>query len=224
MFYFKWSFYFVFYLVFSPNSIALANQAPWVGNSFNGYACQGSNQGFGPYDYSNKKHRKKHLPIVENYHFTPEIQQLIRGKTGSVLGDINYTIMAFPNHYKALTALMYYDSIFQSEIIAKKKRAISPPLECYFQRAMNFVSKDATLKMLYAGYLKKKNKIELATQFYEKAIELAPKQLRFRYIYAMFLMDQKQYNPAVEQAKIIYEKHYPDQKLKKALIKLGKWE
>ncbi len=221
---YKGPLFFIFYLAFNANSIALASSAPWVGSGFNGLACQGSNQGFGPYDYSNKDHRKQHLRIVEDYHFTPEIRQLIRGKTGHLLADIDYTIMAFPNHYKALTALMYYESIFQLEIKANKKRAVSPPIECYFQRAMNFVSKDATLKMLYAGYLKKQNKIELAAQFYKKAIKLAPKQLRFRYIYAMFLMDQKQYKPAVEQAKIIYEKHYPDQKLKKKLIKLGQWK
>lgn len=202
---------------------ARQEKAPWIGEDFSGKACEGKPQGFGPYDYSNASLRATKLPIVEEYHFTPQIQRLKQGKTGHLLDDIDYTLRAFPNHYKALTALTYYASIFQLEIKQNNKRAVKPAVECYFQKAINFARKDATLEMIYAVFLKKSNKNELADQHYLRAIQLSPKNLRFRYMYGLFLVDLKKMDQAKIQAEFIYSKEYPKQKLKEKLIASGNW-
>lgn len=199
---------------------AFANSAaPWVGVDFQGFACAGEHMNYGPYDYANAEHRATKLPIVESYHFTREVQQLLKGKSGTVVGDLVYTLQAFPNHYKALSSLTYYKIIN----IENKQWPVTPSVECYFQRAINFVPADATVHILYAIYLKKINKVNLAEDEYKTAIELMPDELKFRYMYGLFLVTQKKYNAAKEQAEIIYAKNYPETKLKMKLHSAGYW-
>ena len=47
---------------------------------------------YGPYDYSNAGHRNQHLRIVEQHHFTKDVENLIRGETGYLGQDIDYTL------------------------------------------------------------------------------------------------------------------------------------
>ena len=200
-----------------------ARSAPWVGVDLKGMTCQGEIMNYGPFDYRNAENRKSKLPIVEEYHFTPEVQQLVRGNTGSVVGDLSYTLGAFPNHYKALTALSYYHVIHQKEI-AEDRDWPFLPVECYFQRAVNFVPDDAIVQMLYAIYLKKIKRYDLAEKHYQKAIQIAPDNMKLRYMYGLFLVKHKKYALANEQAKIVYSNNYPKQKLKKKLIAAGIWK
>jgi len=203
-----------------------AQSAPWVGVDFKGFACQGEQMNYGPYDYRNSEHRRKKLPIVEHYHFTSDVQKLVKGKSGSIVGDLAYTLRAFPNHYKALKALSYYQVLSNTGLSRYQKSPVNPPVECYFQRAMYFVPDDATVKMLYASYLKKIKKYKLADKFYQKSIEEASEKLKpkFRYIYGLFLLKQKRYKEAKEQAKLIYRNGFPNERLKQKLITVGVWK
>jgi len=210
----------LFVIALSQVEAFAGSSAPWVGVDFRDFACAGEHMNYGPYDYANAEHRATKLAIVESYHFTREVRQLLKGKSGSVIGDLAYTLRAFPNHYKALSALTYYRVID----IENKIRPVTPSVECYFQRAINFVPADATVHILYAIYLKKINKVNLAEVEYKKAIELVPEKLKFRYMYGLFLVKQKKYNAAKEQAEIIYNKNYPETKLKTKLHSVGYWE
>ncbi len=207
-------------------SCLYAKSAVWVGNNLKGFPCQGELENYGPFDYRSLKNRQKKLPIVEHYHFTPDVQKLIRGKSSSIVGDLAYTLRAFPNHYKALKALSYYQTLFESDIKKRKKKAVAPAVECYFQRAIRFVPDDAVVKMLYASYLKQIKQYKLADEYYQKAIETAPEKLKpkFRYIYGLFLIKQKKFDQANEQAKIIYAKNFPNMRLKKKLMAAGAWK
>ncbi len=210
----------LFLIALSHAEAFAGSSAPWVGVDFRGFACAGEHMRYGPYDYANAEHRATKLPIVESYHFTPEVQQLLRGKSGSVIGDLQYTLRAFPNHYKALRSISYYDILYKN---TEGMNNVSPSVECYFQRAINFVPADATVHILYAIFLKKINKVNLAEAEYKKAIELEPEKLKFRYMYGLFLVKQKKYNAAKEQAEIIYNKNYPETKLKMKLHSVGYW-
>jgi len=172
----------------------------------------------------NAENRRTKLPIVEHYHFTPEVQKLIKGKSGYLVGDLAYTLRAFPNHYKALTSLTYYQVLHQIDIAEKIKRPVQPAVECYFQRAAHFVPDDAVVQMLYAIYLKKIKRYDLAEKHYQKAIQIAPDNMKLRYMYGLFLVKHKKYALANEQAKIVYSNNYPKQKLKKKLIAAGIWK
>ncbi len=90
--------------VFGFNSIANCANAPWVGSDFNGRPCNGNEMSYGPFDYNNLEHKEKNLHVVESYHFTPEVQFLKKGKSGFLRDDLDYTLLAFPNHARSLTS------------------------------------------------------------------------------------------------------------------------
>lgn len=200
---------------------AASRNAPWVGVSFDGKPCNGNEMNYGPFDYSNSEHRTQKLPIVEHYHFTDEVRALRRGKSGSIIGDINYTLTAFPNHIKALESLVNYEKILR---VDKVKNSLETPVECYFMRAINFAPDDAVVIAYYAIYLKDNQKYEQAEKFYNSAIKLAPDKMAIRNSFGIFLAKQRKYNQALEQAKVIYEAGFPQQKLKQLLIEAKAWD
>ena len=65
--------------------------------------------GYGPYDYTNPTHFRDKLPIVNDYHFNARVENLVGGnkeESSHPGGDLNYVLMAFPNHHRALAAMM----------------------------------------------------------------------------------------------------------------------
>jgi tetratricopeptide (TPR) repeat protein len=205
------------------------NEAPWVGEDFNGFSCDGQHMAYGPFDYSNALHRKNKLPIVESYHFTNETRQLLPEKSGTAkgqvdIGGIEYTLTAFPNHYKALDALVNYHIIFRYEIKKNNMRSAKTSVACYFLRAINYAPDDATVRILFATYLKKIKKFQLADDLYQQAINLEPDNLKFRYSYGLFLVKQNKLSMAKEQAKIIYSEDFPRLTLKQQLKAAGTWD
>ncbi|MDD5276200.1 MAG: hypothetical protein PHR16_08965 [Methylovulum sp.] len=212
-------------LVICKTSLA---DGSWVGLDFNNQPCNSykiPTIHVATSDYTNPEHRKNNLPIVEEYHFSPALQRLLPESAGGIdIGGLHYTLRAFPNHHKALNAVMYYQLINDHEIKLKKAGALTVPVECYMKRAIHFSPHDIVSYMLYASYLKKVNHFEEANNIYKQALKVAPTDLRVRYSYGLFLMGIKKYTEALAQAEIIYKKNYPKQKLKQDLIAIGQWE
>lgn len=129
--------------------------------------CGPLRHNYGPFDYRTDRAR---LPIVENHHFTPEIEGLIRGKSGSLESEINYTLHAFPNHHRALVALTKLGERRGSQ----KPGNLPYPIECYFERALRFQPDDTVARMLYADYLVQQRRPDDArTQLQRVAAEAA---------------------------------------------------
>jgi tetratricopeptide (TPR) repeat protein len=196
--------------------------APYVGVALNGLACEGGSLPYGPYDYSNNMHRSKKLPIVEIYHFTKNMEQL-KGSL-PLAQEFDYTITTFPNHHKALTAAMYYEILYFDVIKKGEKSKLYSPLECYFQRGINFSPKDGVVRMLFGKFLKKKGLTKQALEQYKKATEVSPKNSVLKYNYALFLIKLKKYKEAKIQAKAVYKLKHKNQKLKNILKKAGHWD
>lgn len=110
-------------------------------------ACGDLGSYVGAADYRFEKHK---LPVVENRHFTPAIEALISGTTSSsVEGDLSYTLDKFPNHTRALVAVIR---------LAQRKKSLHPTglrysVDCFFERALRFRSDDVVVRMLYANWL-----------------------------------------------------------------------
>lgn len=213
----------IIFLGIGPNQ-TYANKAPWVGLSLDGEACQGRMMEYGPFDYTNIIDKTKKLSIVEQYHYTKDIQLLLQGNTGYLKDDLDYTVTAFPNHHKALASIMNYQLIYKKDIDEKKKLPLASPVECYFQRAIHFTPKDPTLYILYGHYLKRIKHPEDAENVYKKALIATPEDLRVKYSYGLFLFDNKRYPEAMEQARRLYAQKFPNQKLKELLVKSGHWQ
>lgn len=206
---------------------AWADVAPWVGSTLNGAPCNGGGQGYGPYDYSRRAFIDPYnLNIVEGAHFTPEVEGLIRGNRGTLEGDLNYTLRAWPNHHRALLSIIKFQINVNNKIQigpnGKLDKLATPP-ECYLQRAMHFSPEDAVVYSLYGHYLRKMGRLEDAVKYYEKALKLEPENAKFAYSFSLLLIDLKRYEEAVKYAKVAYQRKNTPKGLRQKLEKLGVW-
>ena len=206
---------------------ALSKTAPWVGADLKGFACTDRGQGFGPFDYTSKADKNiriggsdNPLNLVERAHFTPEVEGLIKGHSGYLEGDLDYTLRAWPNHHRALLSIIRY----QVQVVKKLRtgKLASPP-ECYLQRAIHFSPKDAASYSLYGYYLQKTGHLDEAVKYYENALEIDSKNAKIAYAFSLLLIDLNRYDEAVKYAKIAYESGKAPKGLKQKLEKLGVW-
>ncbi len=199
------------------NSGLVAN---WVGTGLNGTPCTGRGQGYGPWDYTNSQHRREKLPIVTGAHFTKEVESLKKGKSGSIGEDLDYTLRAFPNHHRALYAMMRYQLKSKNGYIPND---VYSSAECYFQRAIKFKPDDYRTMQLYANYLIKKNHPEMAISVYKRALTVDGAPVDVNYALGLLYVDLKEYDLAVEQARIAYGAGLKKTKLARKLKKINRW-
>ena len=178
--------------------------------------CGELSNAYGPYDYRSDRDK---LPIVESAHFTPEVEALIRGLTGLLGGDIDYTLRAFPNHHRALLTMMRLGDRMKSIQPAGAKYTI----DCYFQRAVRFKPDDTTARMLFASYLNKNGRTAEANQQMEQTLALAGDNSFTHYNAGLVFMDLKNYDKALKQAHTAYALGFTRPELREALKKVGKW-
>ena len=178
--------------------------------------CGELSNAYGPYDYRSDRDK---LPIVEIAHFTPEVEALMRGLTSLIGGDIDYTLRAFPNHHRALLAMMRLGERMKSVQPAGAKYTV----DCYFQRAVRFKPDDTTTRMLFANYLNKNGRAAEANQQMEQTLALAGDNPFTHYNAGLVFMDLKNYEKALQQAHTAYAMGFTRPELREALKKVGKW-
>ncbi len=180
------------------------------------YACGPLQNAYGPYDYRSDKDK---LPIVVGAHFTPEVENLIKGTTGQIGGDIDYTLRAIPNHPAALLAMV--------RLGVKEKtnmpRGARYTVECYLNRANRFRNDDSMVKMIYASYLAKNGKGNDALKYLNDAADLGEESANLYYNIGLIYLDLKQYDKSLENAHRAYKMGFPLPGLRDRLKKAGKW-
>lgn len=191
---------------------AVSLQAGQVASAQDVPGCGSLENAYGPFDYRDLGNRADKLPVVEAHHFTRDVEQLRAGKSGYLIGDLDYTLRAFPNHPRALMAVSRYDlqgGVFRPET--------EPSAECYFMRALAFAPDDATAHLLYGNYLLKRKKMNDAKKHYEQAISLDPTSPEITYNAGLFFLEIGDLERAKEMARIAYDAEYPLPGLKKKI-------
>lgn len=179
--------------------------------------CGDLSNAYGPFDYTNPAHKHDKLPVVETHHFDSDVESLVRGKSGSVISDIDYTLRAFPNHHRALYAVARYQ--LRGGRIEKPFRSA----ECYFDRAIRFKPDDGMVYMVYGVYLHRKGDLHQASEQYNRALALMPSSAEVHYNLGLLNVDLKDYQSAKANALRAEKLGYPLQGLKNKLRKLGVW-
>jgi tetratricopeptide (TPR) repeat protein len=200
--------------IYGHSEKAIAN---WTGETLKGLSCRGNSQGFGPFDYLQRSQFAEELAVVEEHHFTPKVQALEFGQEGTVAGDLDYTLRAWPNHHRALVSLMQY-------AIQKKQPPPLTPVECYLQRAISFSPNDPTPRLLYAIHLHKHGYKQKALDQYKTAEAINPNNPELQYNLGLLLVSMKKYDEARNYALKAYRGGYPLPGLKKKLARLGYWD
>lgn len=114
------------------------------------HPCGSLANAYGPFDYRIYKDRIEVLRVDE-HHFTPLVENLIKPMFQYFAADFDYTLRAVPNHHRALMSMARH---------SLKVKDVQPPgagrtVDCYFDRAMRFTPDDMVVRMIYADYMLK---------------------------------------------------------------------
>lgn len=181
-------------------------------------SCGSLENAFGPFDY--RVERGPNLRIVEGAHFTAQVEALVRGQTAvSPSGDLDYTLRAFPNHHRALMAVMRFGEKSKSP----QPRDLRYSIECYFDRALRFKSDDVIVRMIFATFLSANQRAPEAQAQLEKATELAKDNPFTHYNIGLIYLSMKAYDKALAQAHVAYGMGFTQTALKDGLVAAGKW-
>lgn len=196
-------------------TLALPVAAQTAGAAGCGDLANGSN---GPFDYRNQ--RRDLRALAEANHFTPEVETLIRGKSSHVIGsDIHFVLAAFPNHPRALMAMMR---------LGEKQRTPVPPgaaysVECYFERAVRFRPDDNVARMTYAMFLSRSARAPEALQQLDRVVGTAGDNAFTHFNTGVLYFEMKQYDKALAQAHAAMAQGLPRTELREQLKSVGKW-
>ena len=170
-------------------------------------------------DYKDSAQRE-YLEIVEQHHFTSNVENLRYGNTSTLGGDLSYTLMIFPNHHRALVAL----GKLSLRDKALKPKGSKYSIGCFFDRAIRYKPNDAIVRMIFGNYLLKAGQADKAAEQLQIAVDLQPEDPTINYNLGLLYMQKKNYEQAKTYAKKAYELGFPLPGLKNQLIQAGKWD
>lgn len=182
--------------------------------------CGEINVGASGGDYTNAEDRQTKVPIVEQYHFTPNIENLVKGNSGTLGAELSYTLEHFPNHHRALTALSKLALRDKTGQPAGAKYSV----ECFFERAIRFKPGDSIVRAVYSNHLLKMGRTDAALEQLKEAVNLQPENPTINYNLGLLYMQKKNYEQAGTYAKKAYELGFPLPGLKNKLMEAGKWK
>lgn len=157
-----------------------------------------------------------HVALTEQYHFTPEVEQLVKGSSSVMPMDIDFTLRHHPNHYRALWAMARWQLLHRipPEYVGK-----ALPSECYFQRAIAFRPDDAQLYVLYAMSLHRAGRLEEAEAQYGRAEAIGANSAEYFYNRGLLELDLGHIDNAQAFADKAYSAGYPLPGLRNRLAK-----
>jgi len=192
----------------------LASPAP---SSAQDEDCGELKNAYGPYDYRTVPPGS--LNLVEAGHFTPDVERLIRGQSGYLGADIDYTLRAIPNHPRAIVSM--------ANLSFKEKK--DPPrgsrytVNCWFDRAIRLAPDDPKVRSAFGYYLSRKGELKKALEQLRLALEMGQDDGNTHYNLGLVLFNLKEYDEALIQAKEAESRGFPLQGLKNKLKALNKW-
>jgi tetratricopeptide (TPR) repeat protein len=167
--------------------------------------CGSLQNAFGPFDYRDPMARGENLGVVESYHFTPSVESLTNSQSGTIIGDLDYTLRAFPNHHRALNSVGRYELRGGKDWANASVRSA----RCYFERGIAFAPDDQVVRMLYANFLAKSGKVSESRRQYEEALQIAPNDPEVNYNVGLFFVGQGDIERARRHAAVAYSAGYP---------------
>ncbi len=191
------------------------------------FMCGELANAFGPFDYRSEVGKTvgsdgghSNIQLVEGAHFTPEVEALVRGKTSTTAGhDIDYTLRAFPNHHRALLAMM------NLSFKEKKTKPVGSrySIDCWFERGARWRPDDAVVKMLWGIYKLKTGRQQEAVDLFQQAEKAETEDPNLYYNLGLAYFELKRYDDALRYAHKAYALNYPLPGLREKLKRAGAW-
>ncbi|OWQ93059.1 hypothetical protein CDN99_00700 [Roseateles aquatilis] len=190
--------------------------------------CGPLENNFGPYDYRDYKDapaknrdsgESSPLFLVESAHFLDTCEAMVYCAAGTPGREFDYTLRAFPNHHRALVAMMRLAARTKTEKAVDARYTVS----CYFNRAMRWRPDDIVVRLIYVVYLNDNGRTELARQQVREAQKLNPENPYSLYNLGMVALDVNEVDIAVESARKAYAAGMAQPMLKQRLVAIKRW-
>jgi len=182
-----------------------------------GVNCSPVLEQVGPRDYRTER---QGLAVVERRHFTGRVEALISGESTKAPGpDIDYTLAKYPNHHRALLALVRLAAKLKTPQVSDMPYSVA----CYFERAVHFRSNDTVTRIIYAGYLGSTGQRDAAAAQLERAAELAQGNPLTHYNIGMAYLELKNLDQAAAHAQLAYGQGIARPDLRDRLRAAGRW-
>ena len=171
-----------------------------------------------PEDYRRPSQR---LKVVEDYHFGPMTEALVRPmQRGMTIGsDLDYTLWGYPNHHRALVALVRLGARERTD----RPSGTQFTIDCYFRRALRIASNDLIVRMLYANYLGSVNRKPYALRQMAYVVETAEGNPLTHYNAGLTYLELGAFPEALRQAHQASALGYGAPELEAELKRRGKW-
>lgn len=186
--------------------------------SQSGNPCGSLTASYGPYDY--RLEAGGHLKIVDAFHFTPEVEALVHGKSGSIGGDLAYVLNTSPNHHRALASLQRYAAKLKLPQIQDMPYSV----DCYFERALRFKSDDQVARMLFVVHLIETNRIPMAREQLDYVANSAEDNAFTHYNLGLLYFEIKDYEKARQHAYTSMSLGLKRAELRDKLSRIGEWK
>ena len=170
---------------------------------------------YGPFDYRVDKAK---LPIVENYHFGPAVETLSRRPRDDA-ADLSYTLHAFPNHPRALMALVKLGERERRDRVGGLPYAV----RCFVTRAEIFAPEDSMVKLISGLYYLKQGQKKSAIERLEEADRLGSTNPNLYYNLGLAYLEVGEKEKALENAHKAYAAGFPLPGLMNRLKRAGAW-
>lgn len=182
-----------------------------------GDECGELKNAYGPFDYRTIPETNREL--VESAHFTPDVERLIKGSSGYLAGDIDYTLRAIPNHHRALVSMANLSLREGSD----RPRGARYSMTCWFDRAFRMAPDDGKVRAVFGYYLSRKSNLKGAAEQFKLALDLGQDDGNTHYNFGLVLFNLKQYDEALQHAKAAEARGFPLKGLQTKLQSIGKW-
>jgi tetratricopeptide (TPR) repeat protein len=199
---------------------AALTMAPMAASHAAAVGCGDLRNAFGPLDYRTASQSDRTL--VEGHHFTPKVEALKSGQEAFLANDLDYTLRAFPNHPRALLAMVKYGEREKTE----KFPSIGYSVECYIDRGIRMASNDPMPHLIYAIYLRSHKRFPEMREQLDEAERLqgdSPTSFDIDYNAGLLYFDLKDYDKSVAAAQRAYAMGAPFPGLQNKLKSVGKW-
>jgi tetratricopeptide (TPR) repeat protein len=152
------------------------------------------------------------------FHIEPAQKQLRAGKNLSwqVMNNLHFVLHKVPNDHRALHLLIEWDKSG-----GKDSDYASPG--CYLTWARQFAPDDTMVWTLGGQYFYQNKNLDLARQWWEQAVVLAPGNIDVHYNLGLLMFEQRRYPDARIHAQTAYAAGYPLPGLREKLKKAGEW-
>jgi tetratricopeptide (TPR) repeat protein len=172
---------------------------------------------YGPFDYRSASPDQKQ--IVEVNHFTPAVESLHSGITGSLGAEIDYTLRAFPNHPRALMAMIRLGQRDRTN----KPQGAHYTIDCYVDRAIRFRPDDTKARQIRGIYFSNQRRYNEAIADFSAVVQQQPDNANAHYNLGLAYFEAKDYARARDEAKLARDLGFPLEGLKGKLKSAGKW-